>query len=226
MTQAVTKVKICGIRTLSDAQAAAQAGADFIGLVFVPGRRRRLELDVARKLVEGLKNGPGGIPRVVGLFADQPLEEVNHIIETCNLDMAQLCGTESLDYCSDTKAEVIKVVHVPQSPSSPEPQGELVKKMTSYRENGCLVTLDRLVEGLQGGTGESFDWSIAAAVAESGNSFILAGGLSPDNVAKAVTTVAPWGLDVSTGVETNGDKDHKKIRDFLSIAKQRSVLKS
>jgi phosphoribosylanthranilate isomerase len=98
--------------------------------------------------------------------------------------------------------------------------------MTSYRENGCLVTLDRLVEGLQGGTGESFDWSIAAAVAESGNSFILAGGLSPDNVAKAVTTVAPWGLDVSTGVETNGDKDHKKIRDFLSIAKQRSVLKS
>ncbi len=226
MTQAVTKVKICGIRTLSDAQVAAQAGADFIGLVFVPGRRRRLELDVARKLVEGLKNGPGGIPRVVGLFADQPLEEVNLIIETCNLDMAQLCGTESLDYCSDTKAEVIKVVHVPQSPSSPEPHRELVKKMTSYREGGCLVTLDRLVEGLQGGTGESFDWSIAAAVAESGNSFILAGGLSPDNVAKAVTTVAPWGLDVSTGVETNGDKDHKKIRDFLSIAKQRSVLKS
>ena len=81
MTQAVTKVKICGIRTLSDAQVAAQAGADFIGLVFVPGRRRRLELDVARKLVEGLKNGPGGIPRVVGLFADQPLEGVNHIIE-------------------------------------------------------------------------------------------------------------------------------------------------
>ncbi len=226
MTQAVTKVKICGIRTLPDAQVAAQAGADFIGLVFVPGRRRRLELDEARKLVEGLKSGPGEIPRVVGLFADQPLEEVNHTIETCNLDMTQLCGTESLDYCRDTKAEVIKVVHIPQSPSSTTPEAELVKKMRAYRESGCLVTLDRLVEGLQGGTGESFDWSIAAALAGSGNSFILAGGLSPDNVAEAVSTVSPWGVDVSTGVETNGNKDHQKIRDFISIAKQRSVLKS
>jgi len=134
MIQAITKVKICGIRTLSDAQVAAQAGADFIGLVFVPGRRRRLDLDEARKLVEGLKSSPGEIPQVVGLFADQPLEEVNHTIETCNLDTAQLCGAESLDYCHDTKAEVIKVVHIPQSPSSPEPQGELVKKMTTYRE--------------------------------------------------------------------------------------------
>ena len=226
MIQAITKVKICGIRTLSDAQVAAQAGADFIGLVFVPGRRRRLDLDEARKLVEGLKSSPGEIPQVVGLFADQPLEEVNHTIETCNLDTAQLCGAESLDYCHDTKAEVIKVVHIPQSPSSPEPQGELVKKMTTYREGGCLVTLDRLVEGLQGGTGESFDWSIAAALAGSGNSFILAGGLSPDNVAEAVSTVCPWGVDVSTGVETNGNKDPDKIRDFISIAKQRSVSKS
>ena len=226
MTQDVTKVKICGIRTLSDAQVAAQAGADFIGLVFVPGRRRRLDLDEARKLVESLKSRPGEIPRVVGLFADQPLEEVNHTIETCNLDMAQLCGTESLDYCRDTKTEVIKVVHIPEPPSVPEPQGELVEKLTAYRSVGCLVTLDRLVEGLQGGTGESFDWSIAASVAGSGNSFILAGGLSPDNVAEAVNTVCPWGVDVSSGVESNGNKDHDKIRDFITIAKQRSVLKS
>ncbi len=81
MTQAVTKVKICGIRTLSDAQVAAQAGADFIGLVFVPGRRRRLELDEARTLVEGLKSILGDIPQVVGLFADQPLEEVWRCIQ-------------------------------------------------------------------------------------------------------------------------------------------------
>jgi len=223
-----TKVAVVGAGAMGSgiAQVAAQAGADFIGLVFVPGRRRRLDLDEARKLVEGLKSSPGEIPQVVGLFADQPLEEVNHTIETCNLDTAQLCGAESLDYCHDTKAEVIKVVHIPQSPSSPEPQGELVKKMTTYREGGCLVTLDRLVEGLQGGTGESFDWSIAAALAGSGNSFILAGGLSPDNVAEAVSTVCPWGVDVSTGVETNGNKDPDKIRDFISIAKQRSVLKS
>lgn len=226
MTQVVPKVKICGIRTLADAQVAAQAGADFIGLVFVPGRRRRLELDEARKLVEGLKNGPGGTPPVVGLFAGQPLEEVNHTIKTCNLDMAQLCGTESLDYCRDTKAEVIKVVHIPQSPSSPASQGELAQRMTAYRDGGCLVTLDRLVEGLQGGTGESFDWNIAAALSEAGNSFILAGGLSPENIGEAVTAVGPWGVDVSSGVETNGHKDHKRIKEFISNARQRSGLKS
>ena len=226
MTQAVPKVKICGIRTLAGAQVAAQAGADFIGLVFVPGRRRRLELDEARNLVKGLKSGYSGTPQVVGLFADQPLEEVNHTIETCNLDMAQLCGTESLAYCRDTKSEVIKVVHIPQSPSSPAPNEELAQRMKAYRDGGCLVTLDRLVEGLQGGTGESFDWSIAAALAGTGNSFILAGGLSPENIGEAITTVGPWGVDVSSGVETNGDKDHKKITQFVSIAKQRSALES
>ena len=226
MTHSMPKVKICGIRTLADGQVAAQSGADFIGLVFVPGRRRRLELEEARKLVEGLKSSPGEIPQVVGLFANQPLAEVNHTIETCNLDMAQLCGTESLDYCRDTKAEVIKVVHIPHLQSSPKPQGELVQEIKAYRDGGCLVTLDRLVEGLQGGTGESFDWSIAAALAGTGTSFILAGGLSPDNVAEAVAIVDPWGVDVSSGVETGGDKDHKKIREFISIAKQRSALKS
>jgi len=223
MTQVTPKVKICGIRTLIDAQVAAQAGADFIGLVFVPGRRRRLELDVARDLVECLKSGPGDTLPVVGLFADQPLDEVNHIIETCNLDMVQLCGTESLDYCRDTRAEVIKVVHIPQSPS-PDPEVELAQRIKTYLDNGCLVTLDRLVEGLQGGTGESFDWSIATALSEAGTSFILAGGLSPENVAEAVTTVGPWGVDVSSGVETNGDKDHEKIRQFISKAKKLSAV--
>jgi phosphoribosylanthranilate isomerase len=224
MTQAAPKVKICGIRTLTDAQVAAQAGADFIGLVFVPGRRRRLELDVARELVEGLKSGPGGAPPVVGLFADQPLEEVNQTIKTCNLDMVQLCGTESLDYCRDTKADVIKVVHIPGSPS-PESEGELVQRIKAYRDSGCIFTLDRLVEGLQGGTGESFDWTIAANLAKKGNSFILAGGLSPENVAEAVTTVGPWGVDVSSGVEINGDKDHEKIRQFITNAKKLSVVR-
>ena len=225
MTQATPKVKICGIRTLADAQVAAQAGADFIGLVFVPSRRRRLELDLAQELVEGLKSGPGGAPPVVGLFADQPLEEVNHAIETCNLDMVQLCGTESLDYCRDTKAEVIKVMHIPGSPS-PESEGEMAQRIKAYRDSGCIVTLDSLVEGLQGGTGESFDWSIAADLAGKGNAFILAGGLSPENISEAVATVGPWGVDVSSGVETKGDKDHEKIRQFIINAKKLPAMNS
>ena len=215
----MTKVKICGIRNLDDALVVAEAGADFIGLVFVPGRHRRLEPEAASKLVSGLKDTVEASPQVVGLFADQPLDDVNRIIESCGLDLAQLCGQESLDYCTQTRAKVIKVVHIPSSASPEQVPEELVKRVNAYREAGHLVTLDRLVEGLQGGTGESFDWSIAAQLSRQGSSFLLAGGLAPDNVGQAVATVQPWGVDVSSGVETNGDKDHEKIREFIRNAK-------
>lgn len=219
----MTKVKICGIRNLRDAQVASEAGADFIGLVFVPKRRRRLEPEAAREIVVGLKSSGAHAPRVVGLFADQPLEEVNRIIEICNLDLAQLCGVESQDYCRETGVQVIKVLHVPDSPSSQPPIENLAERIEAHREAGNIVTLDRLVEGLQGGTGEGFDWGIAAKLAGQGSVFMLAGGLSPVNVAQAVLTVRPWGLDVSSGVETNGVKDHRKILDFVRNAKRPSV---
>ena len=215
----MTRVKICGIRTLYDAHVAADAGADFIGLVFVPGRRRRLEIDDAREIVAGLKGSLGTPPKVVGLFADQPLEEVNHTIEACGLDTAQLCGAESLDYCRNTNAQVIKVLHIPQGQASSASTQELSDRILAHVEGGNLVTLDRLVEGLQGGTGESFDWSIAAELSQQGHNFLLAGGLSPDNVADAVAVAHPWGVDVSSGVETNGIKDRQKIRDFIQNAK-------
>jgi len=218
------KVKICGIRNLDDALVAAEAGADFIGLVFVPGRHRRLEPEAATKIVSGLKDTVEASPQVVGLFADQDLEEVNRTIETCGLDLAQLCGQESLDYCTQTRAKVIKVVHIPSSASPEQASEELIQKVNAYGEAGHLVTLDRLVEGLQGGTGESFDWSIAAQLSRQGSSFLLAGGLDPDNVGQAVATVRPWGVDVSSGVETNGDKDHEKIREFIRSAKEQSAI--
>ena len=219
----MTRVKICGIRTLEDAQVAAEAGTDFIGLVFVPGRRRRLETEAAREIVDGLKNSRGPAPKVVGLFADQPLYEVNRIIGACNLDLAQLCGTESLDYCQQTAAQVIKVIHIPHDQPSAVSGQELGERVLLHREAGHIVTLDRLVEGLQGGTGESFDWTIAAELSQQGHSFLMAGGLSPNNVADAVAMAHPWGVDVSSGVETNGVKDHRKIRDFIQHAK--SVIK-
>ncbi|MCH7606018.1 MAG: phosphoribosylanthranilate isomerase [Chloroflexi bacterium] len=220
MTQARTKVKICGIRTLDDARVAADAGADFIGLVFVPGRHRRLEPDAAAAIVSGLKNSGDNGPQIVGSFADQPLEEVNQTIEGCGLDVAQLCGKESLDYCSQTRAQVIKVVHIPDSSSDRSPIEALAERIRTYRTAGNLVTLDRLVEGLQGGTGERFDWSIATELATQGYSFLLAGGLDPENVAQAVASVRPWGVDVSSGVETGGVKDHAKIRAFIHNARQ------
>ncbi len=216
------KVKICGIRTVEDAKVAAEEGADFIGLVFVPKRRRRLDLGPAQELVRAFKESYPHHPKIVGLFADQPLEEVNHYIESCGLDLAQLCGAESLEYCAETKCSVIKVIHVPGSAADSRNDGDLTQRVENYRAAGNLVTLDRLVEGLQGGTGQGFDWGIAAGLSKTGHSFILAGGLSPENVGQAIATAGPWGVDVSSGVETNGDKDHQKIREFMRNARQAS----
>ena len=223
-------VKICGIRRLEEAQTAAEAGADLIGLIFVPGRPRRVEIDAAKEITAGIKKLGNGAPRVVGLFADQPLDEVNNTVRECGLDLAQLCGQESLDYCLTAQADVIKVVHVPggikagteEDEATRKGMDELADKVGSYTKNGHIVTLDRLVDGIPGGTGQSFDWDVAARLGEMGHAFILAGGLTPQTVAQAIDTVHPWGVDVSSGVETGGVKDPEKIRAFIRSAKGRS----
>jgi phosphoribosylanthranilate isomerase len=214
----MTRVKICGIQQREHAIVAAEAGADFIGLVFVPQRRRRLELDAARAIVTDLKAHGDNAPKLVGLFADQPLEEVNQVIRACQLDLVQLCGHEFLDYCGRVGAGVIKVIHV--SGTGPGNVTQLAENIQRFREAGHLVTLDRLMDGLPGGTGQKFDWDIAAQLSQQGHSFLLAGGLTPDNVAHGVATVKPWGVDVSSGVETGGVKDTEKIRAFVRSAKQ------
>ena len=220
----MTHTKICGIQCTEDALVASEAGADFIGLVFVPERRRRLEALAAAEIVNELRTLVPHPPRAVGLFADQPLENVVGVISGCNLDMVQLCGQESADYCrqvtSRTGAEVIKVMHIPASETveTVRASNGIHSRIGPYLKGGCRVTLDRLVEGLQGGTGQSFDWQVAAELSSQGYQFLLAGGLTPDNVAEAVQQVHPWGVDVSTGVETDGRKDEDKIRTFIRNA--------
>lgn len=252
----MTRVKICGIRQLEHALVAAEVGADYIGLVFVPGRRRRINVEAAREIVSMIRafvstsdgnNMPGStapianIPHVVGLFADQPVTEVNQVVKTCGLDLVQLCGRESLDYCQQVESHVIKVLHVPiyadyvrsefveghgevresagSTPASlayTELVGGLEQAVQAYTKGGYLVTLDRLVDDLQGGTGQSFDWTIAAQLSQQGHEFLLAGGLDPENVSQAVVEVNPWGVDVSSGVESVGVKDPDKIREFIN----------
>ena len=225
---AIPKVKICGIRRLEDAVVAADAGADYIGLVFVPGRPRRVDIPTAAAIVSGIKANGVAAPKVVGLFADQTLEEVNQTANACGLDLLQLCGGESTEYCAGAVRPVIKVVHVPSSIKGPDFTGDatpdetgdetadepawqtLVERIKSYSSAGNMVTLDRLVEGIPGGTGESFDWGVAAELSRQGHSFLLAGGLLPDTVGKAIEYVQPWGVDVSSGVETGGLKTPPK----------------
>ena len=213
------RVKICGIGNPDDACVAAEAGADFIGMVFVPERHRRITPDDARDIVDAVRSLDGPAPRMVGLFADQPLEEVNDVIAHCALDTVQLCGRESVDYTATVNSEVIKVVHVPASWRAPDDVPQLADRVREYAESGCLVTLDRLVEGIQGGTGQSFNLDVAASLAHRGGEFLLAGGLTPANVGRAISIVRPWGVDVSSGVETIGKKDRRKIRRFIENAR-------
>lgn len=215
------KVKICGVRQLDDALIAADAGADYVGIVFVPGRRRRVELTAARAITDGLRAGSASPTDSVGLFGDQPLDEVLDTIASTGLDCVQLCGSEPLDYCRQVQrcATVIKVLHVPDDIDA-DAMADVGKRIDAYAAAGCTVTLDSHVAGSHGGTGQSFDWSIAADLAAGGHRFLLAGGLTPDNVSAAVSQVNPWGVDVSSGVETNGEKDAAKIRKFITNARR------
>ena len=212
-------VKICGIRRLDDALTAAAAGADYVGMVFVPGRRRRIEPLDAASINAGMRRMMPEPPKSVGLFGDQPLDEVLDAVSTSGVTFAQLCGKESLEFCREVQkhAGVIKVLHVPSDADS-ETLAELVRRIEAFTDTGCTVTLDSEVAGLHGGTGQSFDWKIAAGLARDHN-FLLAGGLTPENVGDAVETVLPWGVDVSSGVEIHGEKDAEKIQRFVANAR-------
>ena len=211
----MTQIKICGLQQTEDVFAAADAGADYIGLVFVPNRRRCLDKGAATRLVDTLKSERDNPPSVVGLFANQPVAEVNSLVETCSLDMAQLCGQETIEYCRQILVPVIKVIHISPACFGSDDLKTILDQMNLLNQCGYLVTLDRQVEGFQGGTGIPFDWEIAAALSKEGASYLLAGGLTPDNVSAAIALTNPWGVDVSSGVETSGVKDGQKIARFI-----------
>ena len=140
-------------------------------------------------------------------------------VSTSGVTFAQLCGKESLEFCREVQKHsgVIKVLHVPSDADSAT-LAELVRQIEAFTDTGCMVTLDSEVAGLHGGTGQSFDWKIAAGLARNHN-FLLAGGLTPENVGDAVESALPWGVDVSSGVETQGEKDAEKIRRFVANAR-------
>ncbi len=219
----MTRLKICGLRQADHALAAREAGADFLGFNFVPGVRRQLSEEAAREVIEDYRRRAGyGGPSLVGLFANQPLEEVNQIVEAFGLDFAQLCGDELPEYWQRVSARVIKQIRVRQDGPASTVIESIGRRLDAVVSRGHLALLDTHQEGALGGTGRTFDWSIARSLGRSFD-FLLAGGLSPENVEDAIGTAAPWGVDVSSGVETDGVKDRAKIAAFARRARQASA---
>lgn len=197
----MVRVKICGIRRLEDAMAAVEAGADAIGFNFWRPGRRYVAPQVARAISRAL---PPFVARV-GVFADEDPGSIREIADLVGLDALQLHGAESPELCRQFDRPVIKGIKV-RGPES-------LRDLDRYRVAAFL--LDAHVPGAMGGTGRTFDWSLAASIRAAGP-LILSGGLTPDNVVQALRAVQPYAVDVASGVETGGETDPEKIRAFVA----------
>ena len=217
------RFKICGLRDVNSALTAADAGADFLGFAFVHGVRRQLTIEQGKSIIPRVAQKLGeNRPGLVGLFADQDIDEVNRIIEACGLDYAQLCGSEEPDYWDQVEAKVFKQIKVKPLASEQETFESVLAQVAEVVSRDGIAHLDAYKRGAFGGTGHTFDWNIAAQVAQDYD-VVLAGGLSPDNVARAIQQVTPWMVDVSSGVETDGVKDQAKIRAFAEAVRSAST---
>ncbi|TWJ32717.1 phosphoribosylanthranilate isomerase [Geobacter argillaceus] len=201
----MTRVKICGITSLDDALAAIDAGADALGFVFYEKSPRNVNPMQASAIIAKLPP----FVQTVGLFVNEEAERVNWTADFCGLDVIQLHGDEEPDYCPEIRRRVIKAFRVKDAAS--------LISLRRYSVAGCL--LDAWSPAAPGGTGETFNWDLAREAAACGR-LILAGGLTPDNVRRAVEQVRPYAVDVSSGVEAApGKKDRDKVREFIRRAK-------
>jgi phosphoribosylanthranilate isomerase len=200
------RVKICGVTTVEDAVAAAEAGADAVGLVLYKESPRCISVEQAQAIVRELPP----FVTTVGLFVNQPTHWVRVMADRCGVDTFQFQGDETPEYCDAFGLRAIKAIRVRDAAS--------LDRMREYRVRAFV--LDAYREGEYGGTGQTFDWNLAVAAKAHGR-IILAGGLTPENVAEAIRRVRPFAVDVSSGIEgpVKGVKDHGKIRAFIQAAK-------
>jgi phosphoribosylanthranilate isomerase len=210
----LTKIKICGITGVTYARAAIEAGADLIGVVLAPSPRR-VSYEKAREIVAAAKKHY--LP-VVGVFVNMPAAAVNAAAAFCGLDRVQLSGDESWEYCRQIEKPVIKAVHISNKLGEEELLAHLEEGQKRLGDRSPIYLLDTFVEQKYGGTGEVFTWEIARRAAAR-YPVIIAGGLHPENVGEVVSNLKPWGVDVSSGVESRGVKDAAKIKAFVQAAR-------
>lgn len=201
-------IKICGITNLADAQAAVAAGADALGFVFYPLSTRFIEAASARSIIAQL---PSDVAKV-GVFVNPTEAVVREVAATTRIDTLQFHGDETPEFCASFRPLAVwKAFRMADTESI---------RTARFHSDADAWLLDSHVSGSHGGTGLSFDWDLAIAAKQLSRPVILAGGLSPENVGAAVTHVRPFGVDVSSGVESApGKKDHARIAAFVRNAR-------
>ncbi|MGC9396563.1 MAG: phosphoribosylanthranilate isomerase [Anaerolineae bacterium] len=227
-------VKICGITNIEDARCAVEAGADFLGFNFYPPSPRYVTPEQAGEIMQAIRAEFGDVsPRYVGIFVDEPAEAVRAIIATAGLDLAQLHGAETPAAVSALASYAFKALR-PQTLAEaqealaqyfPQRIERIQTEISSVQSAKSVESVPQLLVDAyhpqeKGGTGLVADVEIARWLAERCR-LLLAGGLTPENVADAIAQVRPWGVDVSSGVEaTKRKKDHTKIRAFIDAIKR------
>ncbi len=202
-----TKVKICGITNLEDARFAAGAMADYLGFIFYEKSPRYIEPAKAGAIINWIEG-----PQSVGVFVNRSLDDVNQIAKQTGIDLVQLHGTESPDYCRMLDLPVIKVFHIDETTNS----SKLYDKVEPYLDVASYLLFDTGSKGQWGGTGISFDWTLLMDLNMERPVF-LSGGLNADNVREGIMMTHPFAVDLASGVEkAPGIKDFDKIESFFN----------
>ena len=236
-----TRVKICGITNLADARVAVKAGADLLGFILYPKSPRYVEPEKIKKIIKAitaeiensrleigavagespppnLQSSILNFPRFVGVFVNEPIAHVAAILEETELDYAQLHGNETPEMVAALAGRAFKALR-PAGGDSAASMAARYAGLGPKDDQAPRWLVDAYDPHEYGGTGKRADWHVAADLARRYPGLLLAGGLTPGNVAVAIRTVHPWGVDVSSGVELSpGRKDHEKVRAFVQHA--------
>lgn len=201
-----SRVKICGITRLNDARFAAGALADFLGFIFYEESARYITPAKAGAIINWVEG-----PACVGVFVNQPLDDINMIGRQTGIDFVQLHGSENPDYCQLVDKPVIKAIHVREG----DKRSDLQSRIEPYLDVVDYLLFDTRIEGLWGGTGQVFDWTLLDEITEN-VPFFLSGGLNSDNVRQACRIVRPYAVDLASGLESSpGIKDYDKVEAFM-----------
>jgi phosphoribosylanthranilate isomerase len=211
----VSLIKICGLRSSDMAVRAAAAGADMLGFIFAPSRRQ-VSPEEVREMVSAVREA-GYATATAGIFVDPDPEQLKRDVATSGIDLVQLSGDEHAADFSDLGLAVIKAI----------PAGEIaaeadIRRLIEAWSFARYILLDAQDPNARGGTGKLANWEVCQRIAQD-TPILLAGGLSPENVREAIAAVDPFGVDVSSGVETNRTKDAEKIEQFVQRARESLV---